>query len=157
VNDFCTKKPCIPEPYYKDPMEQFNDHKDYFTKAAPKKEKRMNLYTLSASKISTVEFVEVEAECEDDAIRKVEFGDVDPDYDEFEEYQGIEVTDTILGDKEMYAKLGCNFVIRSAEVAESNLADALYTLLQKFDGMTVQYNDAELELVGFSVDHVEEA
>jgi hypothetical protein len=153
--DFCTKKPCLPKPYYDDPKKQWEDHKDYFVKA--KKEKRMNLYTLSASKISTVEFVEVEAECEDDAIRKVEYGDVDPDYEEMQEYQDIEVTDTILGDKEMYAKLGCNFVIRSAEVDESNLADALYTLLQKFDGMTVQYNDAELELVGFSVDHVEEA
>ena len=69
----------------------------------------------------------------------------------------LEVTDTILGDKEMYAKLGCNFVIRNGEVENDNTRDALYSLLQKFDGTTVQYGDAELELVGFSVDHVEEA
>lgn len=122
----------------------------------PKKEKRMNLYTLTARKIISAEYLEVEAVDEDDAICRVEYGYVDSDYEELEEIQDIEVIDVQYGDIEYAGKLGVTIVVRG-KLNEAKLRDAAYSLLQQFDGKRVQYGDAELELVGFNVDHIEEA
>lgn len=116
----------------------------------------MNTYYISARAMYRVEY-QVEAETEDDAINEVEYGSVEPISSEFDgEVTDVEVTDVEYGETEYSGQLGVTFVVRG-NLEEQKAVDALYSLLMQFDGKTTDYGDAELELVGFSVEHVEEA
>lgn len=116
----------------------------------------MNTYYITANASYRCEY-EVEAATEDEAIRVVEYGDAEPVSTEFDgEVENIEVVDVEYGETEYSGKLGVTFVVRG-KLEEQKAVDALYSLLMQFDGKTTDYGDAELELVGFSVEHVEEA
>lgn len=120
-----------------------------FSTVMPAKEKTVNTYTLSARKISTVEFVEVEAESEDDAIYKVEYGDVNEDYEQFEEYTDIEVTDVTYGEVEYVADL--TLTVHSRGVKEDDVRDMLWNLLMRVDGSTERDGEGEIEAIGFNI------
>lgn len=116
----------------------------------------MNTYTVEARAYYDHTYI-VEAENEDDAVARVEEGYLDPETAEFTgDLEDATVVDVEYGDVEYHGTLGVNIVVRG-KIAQSNLRDAAYQLLQRFDGSTDTYGDAELELVGFSVDHIEEA
>lgn len=114
----------------------------------------MNTYYITARISGTAEYT-VEAETEEDAITEVEYGNADLDSYEIEVAEDCEVNDVEYGDVERYGKLGVTFVTRG-KVEEQTIVDALYSLLQQFDGKTTEYKDSELELIGFSVDHIDE-
>jgi hypothetical protein len=116
----------------------------------------MNTYTVEARAYYDHTYI-VEAESEDDAVARVEEGYLDPETTEFTgELEDTTVVDVEYGDVEYRGKLGVTIVVRGP-IDEGNIRDAAYQLLQRFDGITTEYDGAELELIGFSVEHIEEA
>ena len=126
-----------------------------YTKDTPKKEKRMNLYTITAREINTVTY-EVESTCEEEAINDVECGNVEPYDKDFDELVDVEVTDVQYREQMYVADLTLSFNAKG--ISEENVRDLLWDLLVSFDGQTVEDgDDCTLEAIGFNIVDMKEA